>query len=256
MIKIKVTSQFGIPEIFFGMLLAILIFVLGVMFSSAQHPENNSAPNNSAHAAAEQQSAPVTYWKIFGVVLTPIDVFTGLLFVATVGLGIITVYGIKNQSRETRILQRAYISAEPGGISPFLPRDLAAVPTNKTYVGHVGFHNVGRLPARNARWYVDAEYSTNPDYEPVRFGGLIGDGNVISPGEAMTQGSIEKDIPGRLGYFFTWGKIVYDDGFGIERETVFCHRYNLRRLERAKNSGFFRIRARYGRHHDKYNNAT
>jgi hypothetical protein len=163
----------------------------------------------------------------------------------------------KTQSEETEILQRAYISAEPRGIGPFLPRDLTAPPTNKTFVGHVGFRNAGRLPARNVQWYMDAECSTDADYKPIRFGELTGR-NIISPGETMTQGSIEKNIPDdRLGYFFVWGKIVYDDGFGNERKTVFCHRYNLRRLERGKGSdgGFFRIRRRYGRHHDKGNDA-
>jgi hypothetical protein len=101
-------------------------------------------------------------------------------------------------------------------------------------------------------------YSIDPDYEPTKYSELTGK-NVISPGEAMTQGSGEVDIPeGRRGYFYVWGKVVYDDGFGREQTTIFCHRYNLRRLERGKNAnaGFFRIRARYGRHHDKGNDAT
>lgn len=179
--------------------------------------------------------------------------FTLTLKKATDDLATISTNTANAQERDTRILQRAYISAEPGGVSPFLPRDLAAPPTNQTFVGHVGFRNAGRLPARNVRWYMDAEYSTDPNYEPVRFGELTGK-NVISPGEAMTQGSFEKDIPEHLGYFFVWGKVVYDDGFGKERETIFCHRYNCRRLER--NNGFFRIRGRYGRHHNKGNDAN
>jgi hypothetical protein len=243
--------KFRFSEVFFGMLLAVAIFAMGAVFSSHRGETNQ--------AVARSGSIPVDD-IIFGY--PAIDVFTAVLALATIGLmiativlGIITARGIRNQTLDTRILQRAYISAEPGGVSPFLPRDLAAPPTNQTFVGHAGFRNAGRLPARNVQWYMDAEYATNPNYEPVRFGELTGK-NVISPGEAMTQGSIERDIAERVGYFFVWGKIVYDDGFGEERETIFCHRYNCRRLERGTNGGFFRIRSRYGRHHDKGNDAS
>ena len=248
-----IKTQFRFSEVFFGMMLAVTIFAMGAVFSSQYH-QNNAAnyqrPNGKDQKAT---AAAPTEDLIFGY--QALDVFTAVLAAATILLMSVTWIGIRNQSRETRILQRAYISAEPGGVSPFLPRDLTAQPTNQTFVGHTGFRNAGRLPARNVRWYTDAEYSTDPDYEPVRFGELTGK-NVISPGEAMTQASLEKDIPERYGYFFVWGKIVYDDGFGNEQKTIFCHRYNLRRLERRKTGGFFRIRRRYGRHHDKGNDAT
>jgi hypothetical protein len=186
------------------------------------------------------------------------DFGPAILAIATIVIASLTITLAKvahQQITDTRILQRAYISAEPAGISPFLPRDLKAVPTDKTLVGHADFRNAGRLPAQNVQWYMDAECSTDPNYKPDRFGPLTGN-NVIAPGEAMTQGSIEQDIPkDRLGYFYVWGKIVYDDGFVRGRETIFCHRYNFRRLKPGKD-GLLRIRRRYGRHHDRGNDAT
>ena len=178
--------------------------------------------------------------------------FTVWLVAVTGVLAFISLCGVYLSWSDTRILQRAYISAEPAGISPFLPRDLTASPTSQTLVGHVDFRNAGRLPARNVRWYADAEYTTADNYKPTRFGALIGN-NIIPPGGSMTQGSIELTIPeGRLGYFYVWGEIAYDDGFGNDRKTIFCHRYNLRRLAPGKD-GLDRIRRRYGRHHDKGN---
>jgi len=39
------------------------------------------------------------------------------LAVSTIGLWVVTSRGVKNQTLDTRILQRDYISVEPGGIS-------------------------------------------------------------------------------------------------------------------------------------------
>lgn len=64
--------------------------------------------------------------------------FTAVLALATIGLGAIPIFGFRNQSRETRVIQRAYLSVEPNGIEW----------TNKAnLVGQVVSRNVGRLPA-------------------------------------------------------------------------------------------------------------
>jgi hypothetical protein len=225
--------------------------VLGWAASFAPDPDKEKACYQAAAKTGSDTEKCKTLWE--RTTTDPVALFTFVLSLATIKLWIATLSGIRRQSNETKILQRAYIGAEPGGVSPFLPRDLTAARTSQTFVGHAAFRNAERLPARNVQWYIDAEYTTDANYEPIRFGQLTGN-NVTSPGEAMTQGSIEKDIPQDRGYFFVWGKIIYDDGFGKERKTVFCHRYNCRRLER--DNDFFSISSRYGRHHDKGNDAT
>jgi hypothetical protein len=124
----------------------IALLVLLVMWcayqsrlSSAQHPQNNATLNNAADYTTKKEtlSAPPDD-RIFG--WAAIDVFTGLLFVATVGLGIIGVCSLRNQSRETKILQRAYLSVESAGA------ELASI---RNSVAHIIIKNVGNLPARN-----------------------------------------------------------------------------------------------------------
>src|SRR5205085_1246371 len=56
---------------------------------------------------------------------------------STIGLWIVSVRAGRRQSRETQILQRAYLSAEPRGVSAFLAPDDAS--RGHRVVGHVGF---------------------------------------------------------------------------------------------------------------------
>jgi hypothetical protein len=61
-------------------------------------------------------------------------VFAGLLVLVTAGLVLVG----RRQIQDARVLQRAYVSALPGGISTTTRGELLA---------HVEFKNVGHLPA-------------------------------------------------------------------------------------------------------------
>lgn len=139
------------------------------------------------------------------------------------------------------------MSAEPRGVSSFLAPDDTS-PGDRV-VGHVGFRNVGRLPARNVRWFLDMEYCADGERSEFKIGSLAGSGNIVGPGTMMTQGS--PNIPRETvrGYYYVWGKVVYDDGFGVEQHTTFCHRYNTHRWMIDKKLAEYRIRPRYGRQH-------
>ena len=106
-------------------------------------------------------------------------------------------------------------------MSPFKPpNNVPAAP--QIYVVHVDFRNVGRLPARNVRWFMDARYWPDFSYGDFRIGeDFVGDGNVIAPGNAMTQGSREIANPIKTGYVFVWSKVLYVDGFDVELYTTF-----------------------------------
>jgi hypothetical protein len=53
----------------------------------------------------------------------PVSFYTAVLALSTIGLWIATWQGIRRQSKDTRILQRAYVSVEPGGLTEHLDRD-------------------------------------------------------------------------------------------------------------------------------------
>jgi hypothetical protein len=216
-----------IPDVILGMLLAVSLFLLGMAFSHSLHPNNNASKDNAASTTTKQESlGAASDDRIFG--WQAIDIFTGLVFIATVGLGAVTAVGIKNQTSDTRILQRAYLTIEPRGIH--LVRDGDAV------LGHIGIKNVGKLPAQNVSWRVrmiltaDGGLKSFPiqDEEDGRI--------VLVPNAIARQGSQDRvplqNITDRFnsgtGWLYVWGIVRYDDGFGKRRYTRFCHRYNCR----------------------------
>ena len=137
---------------------------------SSQRPENDRAPHDAADGATKKETLSTpTGDRIFG--WAAIDVFTGFLFVATVGLEIISAHGIRNQSRETRIIQRAYLAVKPLGVQP-MRSDKGKL------LGIVGIINAGNLPARNVRSIVTIAPANAGDLKefPIRDGTMAGSG--------------------------------------------------------------------------------
>jgi len=159
-----------------------------------------------------------------------IAIFTVILAVSTIGLWGVTWIGIRNQSCETRILQRAYLSVDGLGFFPLGYED-----AERRTVAHLSIRNVGKLPARNVRWFINYAMDQSGrrsdfkiDEQKNRF---YGDGNVIPPGTEMRRSKYcsfsREDFEAfkfRLTTIYVWGEVRYDDGFGIERFTKFCHR--------------------------------
>jgi hypothetical protein len=171
----------------------------------------------------------------------------------------LTLWGASaRQIRDARILQRAYLSAEPMGIRPF-GYDI-------NMLGYVGFKNTGHVPARNATYFTKVEASANreqfsdgfsiPEHE------LSGQ-NVVTPGSVMVQAAqavISKDdvevIKRGDSFVYVWGTIRYDDGFGGRRFTNFCHRYNFRGyLADPRTMDEAALSAESGRYHEWGNDA-
>jgi hypothetical protein len=48
----------------------------------------------------------------------PVSFYTAVLALSMIALWIVTWRGIRGQSKDIRILQRAYVSVEPGGLMP------------------------------------------------------------------------------------------------------------------------------------------
>jgi hypothetical protein len=183
----------------------------------------------------------------FGTLM--IALFTLTLWRSTNKLWEAATKTAKAQSDDTRILQRAYVSVVPLGITPYNLRDF--------YGCHVGFHNSGNLPATHVRWFMRRKVSTDPerDFFPInkrRFeGDLIIAQRITAPKGAfgISKRFIErfnKGNNGRNRFVYVWGEVRYIDGFGRERWTRFCHRYNLAAFNPI--SGIYDNAARYHEH--------
>jgi hypothetical protein len=160
---------------------------------------------------------------IFSVFLA---VFAGLLWGGIHQLQGTIRESVNSQKRDSEIIQRAYLSAYPLGVDPF---DAAAYAE-----GHVGIRNVGHLPARKVRWFIDVTTSSDSRRTHFPIGQLSGS-NVIHSGSEMRQWGRTAISPQEFQNFqgnniwvYVWGAIHYDDGFGNERHTNFCHRYDAR----------------------------
>ena len=111
-----------------------------------------------------------------------IALFTITLAGSTIGLWFATWQMGERQSAETKILQRAYVTAEPAGISPYISLD-------GRLSCDVYFRNSGNLPATNIEWVITQQFDTNPvratfPIDPKDFGGH----NLIPPKGLIKKG--------------------------------------------------------------------
>jgi hypothetical protein len=112
----------------------------------------------------------------------PVAFYSFVLSISTIALWFVTWRGLRNQTCETRILQRAYVSVEPGGVRPHVDR-----PDRVNC--YVIFRNVGHLPARNVRWYgksgrPETHGNGDDDFVP---GDLFPGRIVLAPGSLSCQ---------------------------------------------------------------------
>ena len=154
-----------------------------------------------------------------------------------------------------KITQRAFVSVEPLGLRDF------DGPEGNRFVAHFSIRNSGHLPANELSWWVDVTVDSNNLRErfPVPKKGLRGS-HVIAPNRSMTRGAAAKsnsllmgNLMGRETFCYVWGRVQYKDGFGEDRFTNFCHRYNAQGVTLLKPVD---IPADRGRQHDYGNEAT
>lgn len=130
------------------------------------------------------------------------------------------------RNRETEIIRRAYLSIYPLGIDPF---DAAAYAE-----GHIGIRNVGHLPARKVRWFIEVTPSSDGKRVHFPFGPLTGNNVVHATSEmrqcgrvAISRQEFQNFAENNL-WIYVWGTVRYDDGFGNDRYSNFCHRYDTK----------------------------
>jgi hypothetical protein len=175
-------------------------------------------------------------------------VFTGLLVLVTGILVLVTICVAQRQLQDARVLQRAYVSALPGGISTTTRGELLA---------HVGFKNVGHLPASQVKWRLELTANDNGDWSPRAVDDKdLRPAGFLPIGISVTTGSHGIGVPQPwTKYLYAWGRVTYADGFGKERWTNFCHRYNTE-VRETSTGGAILIRKERGRHHEYGNDAN
>lgn len=163
------------------------------------------------------------------------------------------------QERDTKILQRAYVSVEPLGLDLLID--------GAHLLGLVSIKNSGNLPARNLSWSirmlgtVDGEQESFPLKETQ--------GNiVIAPHSETIRGADTRLVVselldaagagsqgGRMAetpiFIYVFGIIKYHDGFTEERTTRFCHRYNWK--VRPQEAGKYGMSKELARQHSRGN---
>jgi hypothetical protein len=164
---------------------------------------------------------------------------------------IVLAYVAYRQSRDARILQRAYLDAKFGGVQTNNAGDL---------VGHVTFKNVGHLPAKSVFWLVNLN-GGSADWKPekIRSKDMIG-ASVLPIGAEWPRGSPSLPHPqeNQKGlYIYVWGRVTYRDGFKRwrKRRLDFCHRYPWEKRETPTGGGV-KISTEWARYHDVGNNAN
>jgi hypothetical protein len=155
---------------------------------------------------------------------------------------------LKHARDSTEIIQRAYVSARPGGIE---------TTTHGYPLAHVDFKNVGHLPASDFKFHLE-ELTTSDEDDwkppPVPDSDLRASG-VLPIATTFTRGSgqLDREIPKK--FIYVWGRVTYLDGFGKPaRFTNFCHRYNME-VKEDKRGGGYRIGAEKARYHEYGNEA-
>jgi len=166
----------------------------------------------------------------------------------------------KQQVADTRILERAYLSAEPFGIK--------TLTDDPHLVAHVRIINAGNLPAQKVKWRIQTVFSDIGDKRDFEINelDLKGDG-ILAPKSQMIQGNddviteakmlLEKDRVRRhhgrvAAYLYVFGLIRYEDGFEQSRTTAFCHRYNCMAFNQGRGS----MAGEDGRQHQYGNHTT
>lgn len=156
-------------EIAFGFFCSALFWlaVLGWATSYAPDPEKEKACYQAAAKTGHNTEQCKTLWE--RTTTDPVALFTLVLSIATVGLWVATLDGIRRQSNETKILQRAYLGTELRGL-----RDM-----NRNVIAHVAFVNRGNLPARKIRNAVKIGWSSDGDKKEFEKIEVLDPGTII-----------------------------------------------------------------------------
>jgi hypothetical protein len=237
-------------------LFGFLAFQTGVAF---HHPQGRYQESAAAHDG-EQKNIFVRFWE--WTTDDPVAAYTLVLAISTIGLWWVTGSGIRIQAKDTRILQRAYVSIEPMGLTLLID--------GSHLLGLVSIKNAGNLPARNLSWSIRMLASLNGELETLPSFDIKGS-IVLAPHSETTCGSdgrlIVSDLLGMAGaglnrmdekpvFIYVFGIIEYHDGFTDGRITRFCHRYNYKIRPQIVGPAQYSMSRELARQHTHGNEST
>ena len=109
------------------------------------------------------------------------------------------------------------------------------------------FKNVGHLPASQVKLRLELIANDNGDWSPQAIDDKeLRPAGVFPIGISVPIGTHAIGVPQPWKkYLYAWGRVTYVDGFGNERFTNFCHRYNTEVRETPSGGGYV-IRKEYG----------
>jgi hypothetical protein len=142
---------------------------------------------------------------------------SGVGLLVSIASGMIAYRAKEQTRRHTEIIQRAYLSVEPGGIQERYDRD-------DRIRGYVICRNRGHLPARKLSWHTRTD-TVQQEGEQFPIGEMSEPRGVVTPGTEMIVSAGTFFTSKLENSLFVWGVVTYDDGFGTRRYTKFCHRY-------------------------------
>ena len=205
-------------------------------------PSPKTAEERAQEAKDRHEKATVDWWLM---------AFTGVVAFATLGLiaatGVLGYFAFQ-QMRDTRILQRANLAVEPGGVHSFKDG------TDRLSC-EIVIRNAGNLVASEVSWFIDRVISDEDGRTNFAIG-QTGGHLILAPKIEAIKGSrfLDRDNilthrpsgpRGRATWLYVWGRVDYHDGFRGGRFIEFCHRYHLA----VANPGSGEIDAKAGRYH-------
>jgi hypothetical protein len=184
-------------------------------------------------------------------------------WITAVATAVIAVFTIAlfwvgwQQRRDTKIIQRAYLSVLPRGIVTSTTGDL---------LGHVAFKNVGKLPATEFISVIKEIMVHHGDWDTPTLTdsafrneepGLVPIGASVPQGSpGITQAEVaQTEVTDEKKYLYVWGRAKFKDGFDGDCWVNFCHRYPWAKKKVAPD-GSVTISKRWARYHTRGNQAN
>src|SRR5690242_1322875 len=156
----------------------LAVVTMSVFWTLALTGSFPSTPNKDASSQGSTEKANQGASPIRAV--DPLAAFTAALVV----VGILQAALIYFQFRDSRILQRAFISVEPGGIRPFENED-------ERIACDIVIRNAGNLPAQHVAWVIGTKLTSNQVQKefPLRDAASIGGDIVVAPHITTRKGA-------------------------------------------------------------------
>ena len=214
LIKLK----FRFPEIVFGILFAVAIFAMGMLFSSQPSKENQqqnqtteAAQHKPANVSAEERLANYTYWLTW---------LNGILAVSTVGLWGVTYITLRHGRKTAERELRAYMGIANGGTRFEPSADGGDLPGGRVQIMTV---NYGRTPAHHATLWA-RELDRPPQTFDYTGGEFIIRNQIVQPQQRF--GRVAGVRTAQSAPFFIYGYVEYTDIFEHRWRYLFAYNFN------------------------------